>query len=159
MKKIITIVMLSFGFSLMASAQLNVSGCTTINGVQICGTNNPGATQGAIPGSTITNTAGGAIGGNLMALIASAQGIINMLVPFGIGLAVVALFYGIIMFMFTKDQAVDHQKWLKFMGMALVGLFVMVSVWGLINFMGSLVGVGQGGGIPVPALPVTPRVY
>lgn len=156
MKKIIAVVMLSFGFSLMAFAQTNISGCTVINGVQVCANTGGGVAGGQV----ITNGATGAVGASLMNLIVSAQGIVNLLVPFGIGLAVVALFYGIVKFIFIgKGDTATHAASLHFIGMALIGLFVMVSIWGLINFMGSVLGIGQGGGIPVPALPVTPKVY
>lgn len=157
MKKIITLgAVTMFGFSLMAFAQtLTGTGC--ING--ICLSNNGFNGGGAVGQQVITNSAGGQVGQSIMNLIVSAQGIVNLLVPFGIGLAVVALFYGIIMFMFNKQDPEAHKTWLKFMGMALVGLFVMVSIWGLVAFMGSVLGIGQGGGIPTPALPVTPKVY
>lgn len=158
MKKIITLgAMTMLGFSLMAYAQTtNVAGCVSINGVQTCLNTNG---TGSVPPGTITNGAGGAVGQSLMNLIVSAQSIVNLLVPFGIGLAVVAMFYGIIMFMFNRDEAEEHAKWLKFIGMSLVGLFVMVSIWGLIAFMGSVFGISQGGGINTPALPVQPKVY
>lgn len=157
MKKIITLsAMTMLGFSLMAYAQtINASGCAVINGVQVCA--NTGG--GAVPGGVVGAGAQGQVGASLMNLIVSAQSIVNLLVPFGIGLAVVAMFYGIIMFMFNKEKAEDHAKWLKFIGMSLVGLFVMVSVWGLVAFMGSVLGIGQGGGINTPALPVQPKVY
>ncbi len=160
MKKIITLgAMTMLGFSLMAYAQsVNVAGCATINGIQVCGNTN-GNAPGMVGSQIITNGAGGQVGASLMNLIVSAQSIVNMLVPFGIGIAVVALFYGIVMFMFKKQDPAAHKEWLHFMGMALVGLFVMVSVWGLVAFMGSVLGIGQGGGIPTPALPVTPKVY
>jgi len=35
----------------------------------------------------------------------------------------------------------------------LVALFVMVSVWGLVRFIGDAVGVDQGGDIEVPTVP------
>lgn len=157
MKKIIAIVALSVSFPLMAFAQnIDVSGCAMINGVRICGTTN---TNGQIPGGVLAPGAQGQVGASLMNLIVSAQSIVNLLVPFGIGLAVVAMFYGIIMYMFKKDDATEHKKWLSFIGMSLVGLFVMVSVWGLVAFMGSVLGISQGGGINTPALPVQPKVY
>lgn len=160
MKKIIAVITLMFSFSLMAYAQqVNMAGCATLNGIQICGNTNGTAGAGVVPPGVITNGAGGAVGQSLMNLIVSAQSIVNLLVPFGIGLAVVAMFYGIIMFMFNKEDAEDHAKWLKFIGMSLVGLFVMVSIWGLVAFMGSVFGISQGGGISTPALPVRTITY
>ncbi len=106
----------------------------------------------------IGNGASQNVGGNLLSLLATAQTIVNRLLPFGIGLAVVALVFGIAMFIIkgTKDGG-EHDKWLKFIGMSLVGIFVMVSIWGLIGFMGSVLGIGQGGSVPVPSIPTGPN--
>jgi hypothetical protein len=35
----------------------------------------------------------------------------------------------------------------------IIGLFVMVSVWGLVYFVGSLVGIEPGGGVNLPGVP------
>lgn len=161
MKKIITLgAVAMFGLSLIVSAQtVNMAGCANINGIQVCGSTGGQGIGGVAPASVLTQGATGAVGGSLINLIVSAQSIVNLLVPFGIGLAVVAMFYGIIMFMFHREEAEEHGKWLKFIGMSLVGLFVMVSIWGLVAFMGSVLGIGQGGGINTPALPVQPKTY
>ena len=111
--------------------------------------------QGA-PGQVIqsggTNASGQAIGQSIFSLLGLAQGTVNALVPLLIGVGVVALFIGVVGFVFQRDAA-DHAKWAKFMGMALLGLFVMVSIWGIVNFFGSIVGIGAGGGVPVPQVP------
>lgn len=132
MKKIITTISIAFGSIGMAFA------------------------QGTIPAPTYSgggiNSSGQAIGQSIFSLLGLAQNTINALVPLLIGLAVVALFIGIVGFIFQRDAA-DHAKWGKFLGMTILALFVMVSIWGIINFLGSVVGVGQGGGVPVPQVP------
>jgi hypothetical protein len=37
---------------------------------------------------------------------------------------------------------------------SILALFVMVSIWGLIGLLGSMLGVGQGGSSPIPVIPV-----
>ena len=95
------------------------------------------------------------VGGSLISLLDTAQRIVTRLVPLGIGLAVVSLFYGIVMFMWKgRDEKEAHDKWLKWMGVSIIGIFVMVSVWGLVGFLGSVLGIGQGGQVPTPSIPV-----
>lgn len=98
---------------------------------------------------------GAAPGSNLLQLLSLAQTIVARLVPFFIGLAVVSLFYGIVMFMWKgRENPEEHDKWLKWMGFSILGIFVMVSVWGLIGFLGQMFGIGQGGDVPVPGIPI-----
>jgi hypothetical protein len=40
------------------------------------------------------------------------------------------------------------------MGYSILAIFVMVSIWGIIGFIGNTLGVGAGGGAPVPVVPV-----
>lgn len=116
--------------------------------------------QGQIQAPVITtssNASGQAIGQSIFNLLGLAQGTVNALVPLLIGVGVIALFIGVIGFM-TGKNAEDHGKWGKFLGYSILGLFVMVSIWGIVNFLGSVVGVGQGGGVPVPQVPGATRV-
>lgn len=117
--------------------------------------------QGVVPGQVIqsggTNASGQAIGQSVLSLLGLGQAVVSTLVPLLIGVGVIALFVGVIGFMFGKKDGGEHEKWAKFMGMAILGLFVMVSIWGIVNFLGSIVGVGQGGGVPVPCVPGSTR--
>jgi hypothetical protein len=114
-----------------------------------------GVTFAQIPTPVVTTNTG-QIGQSVFSLLNLAQQTINALVPLLIGLAVVFLFIGVIGFM-TQKGSDDHAKWGKFLGYGILGLFVMVSIWGIVNFLGSVVGVGQGGGVPVPQVPGGPR--
>lgn len=90
----------------------------------------------------------------LMQLLAAAQEILGRLVPFSITLAVLVFFWFLIEFIWkgSKDPAKRSES-LKGMGWSIVALFVMVSIWGIVTFLGSVSGIGQGGTIPVPATP------
>ena len=155
MKKLLALSALTmFGFSLMASAITNV--CVSLSGTAYTACMND---AGAGTGGSLSNNVSQGAGANVLNIITQTQDIVSQLAPLGISLAVVALFYGIVMFIFKKDDAEAHDKWLKFMGMAILGLFVMVSVWGLVSFIGGMFGVAQGGGIATPALPTKPLTY
>ncbi len=61
-------------------------------------------------------------------------GILRPVVPLLIGLAVVLFVYGVIIFMFSeggekKEEGKSYMIW------GIVGIFVMVSVWGLVSIL------------------------
>jgi hypothetical protein len=94
-------------------------------------------------------------GGALLGLLALAQTIVARLVPFAIGLAVLAFFWFLIRFIWLgKEDAETKKISLQGMGYSVLALFVMVSIWGIIGLMGSIFGVNQGGNIPAPGIPL-----
>ncbi len=92
-------------------------------------------------------------GGALLSLLALAQEIVSRLVPFAIGLAVLAFFWFLIQFIFNPGDGEERTKKLHGMGYSVLALFLMVSIWGIIGLFGSILGIGQGGSVPVPSIP------
>lgn len=77
----------------------------------------------------------------------------NALIPIAVTLAVLAFFWYLIKFIwYGKEDAVAKKVGLAGMGWSVVALFVMVSIWGLVGFIGSITGVGQGGKVPIPTI-------
>ena len=73
--------------------------------------------------------------GGILGLLAQAEDLINRIIPFIIALAVLWFLWGIFRFI-TNVGDPDKRK--EATGMILwgvVGLFVMVSVWGLVNIL------------------------
>lgn len=93
---------------------------------------------------------------NLKALIATVQSIVNQLLPLSVGLAVVAFFFGLVMFIIKGREGSEHAKWLQFMGMSILALFVMVSIWGLVAFIGGVFSITSGGTAPAVGIPTGP---
>ena len=94
-------------------------------------------------------------GGAILQLLNLAQNIVNRLVPFAIGIAVLVFFWYLIRFITKGGESSDAKAAsVKGMGLSVLALFLMVSIWGIIGFMGSIFGVGQGGSIPTPCIPV-----
>ncbi len=58
------------------------------------------------------------------------DGILRPIVPVLIGLAVVVFIYGVLTLMFSDGDKKEEGK--QYMIWGIVGLFVMVSVWGLV---------------------------
>lgn len=102
-----------------------------------------------------TATQGQVNGGALLALLALAQTLVTRLVPFAVGLAVLAFFWFLIEFIWKgRDDAAAKTQSMKGMGYAILALFIMVSIWGIIGMLGSMLGVGQGGSVPIPGVPI-----
>lgn len=82
----------------------------------------------------------------LVSLLILAQKVVGRLVPLLIGLALLAFFWFLVGFIWKgREDPKEQKKSLSGMGWSIVALFVMVSVWGIIGFMGSVVGINQGG--------------
>ena len=103
------------------------------------------------------------IGTGFLPLIALAQNaesaiqtvarIIGLLAPIFITLAILAFFWGIVRYLWggaeDKAQAVIVMVW------GVVAIFVMISIYGLVRFIGNTFGIQQQGSIQFPQ--VNPR--
>ena len=85
--------------------------------------------------------------GNLTQLISFAGDILNRVIPVLIALALVVFFWGLIQYIRTHKGGKD------IMIAGLVGLFIMVSVWGIIRIAQNTLGVGGSGTPTVPQVP------
>lgn len=87
-------------------------------------------------------------------LILQFSNITGMLVPVFIALAVLAFFFFMIQFIWKgKDDPKVHDSGIKGMGYSILAIFVMVSIWGLVGFLGNLLGIGAGGNAPQVGVP------
>jgi hypothetical protein len=64
-------------------------------------------------------------------LINQLQQIVRSLVPLLIGIAIVVFFWGIVVYIFTGDKEKGKQVMIS----GIIALFVMTSVWGLVNIL------------------------
>ncbi len=62
------------------------------------------------------------------------NGILKPLIPLLIGLAIVVFFYGIIIFVLSEGGEKKNEG-KQYMFWGVIGIFVMVSVWGLVNLI------------------------
>lgn len=125
-----------------------------VNGNQVQIGNNGFSISGPGGSLSIGNASFGTNQGGIYGLIIMASKIIGMLVPVTIALAVLAFFWSLVLFIWKGSQdAKAHDDGLKGMGYSLLAIFVMISIWGIISFIGSTLGIGQGGGMPAFQLP------
>ncbi len=77
-------------------------------------------------------------------LITDVQGILNALVPVLIAAAVVYFLWGVLQFVASGDDEEKRKAGRGRMIHGIIAIFVMVSLWGLIGFLGDLTGVDEG---------------
>lgn len=80
---------------------------------------------------------------NIRTLIGAVGSIINMLIPLLVGVAILAFFWGLIKYINSGGKS--HEQGRNIMIAGLVSFFVMVSLYGIINFAGSALGINQNG--------------
>jgi hypothetical protein len=74
-------------------------------------------------------------------LVGDFIGMINVLVPIIIGLALVFFLWGLLIFITQSGDEETARKGKTRMLWGVIGLFVMVAVWGLVRFVGSTLGI------------------
>ncbi len=70
--------------------------------------------------------------------------IITMLLPITVAAALLFFFYGLAKFVLAAGDDDAREEGKKVMIWGVVALFVMVSVWGLVEFLGSILNIRQG---------------
>ena len=113
-----------------------------------------GGTKIQIGGGGGASQTFGGQGGPLLNFLALAQTIVARLVPFLIGVALLAFFWFLIEFIWKGvDDPKKQSEGKAGMGWAILAIFIMVSIWGIIGLAGSILGIEQGGKIKGFALP------
>lgn len=92
---------------------------------------------------------------NVEGLTASIGRIINLAIPIVFALAMLFFFWGLAQYILGGEDTKVSAK--KTMIWGVVALFVMASVWGLVRFIGSAVGVSSGTGPGFNAGDLVPR--
>lgn len=111
-----------------------------------------GSQTGTGFGQQIASQQGG-IGNTLLGFMNFISTAIAWAGPTLVGLAVVVFFASLIWFIWKgrEGKNVDDAK--NGMLWSVIAIFIMVSIWGIVGFIGSVLNVGQGGGVPIPQIP------
>jgi len=93
--------------------------------------------------------------GKLETLTDSIKSIVNKVIPIVFAIALLGFFWGLVRYIFGSEHNKDQAK--KTMIWGVVALFVMATVWGLVNFLASNLGVDTGNTAPT-VTPLIPRI-
>ena len=91
---------------------------------------------------------------DITASVAALQEIIANLIPLLISLGLIAFIWSVIKFIGNSNDAEARGAGLRQMGWGIVGLFAIVSVWGLVSLLGQIVGVQQISALVLPTVPL-----
>ncbi len=72
---------------------------------------------------------------NVSTVIARFQNLINLIIPFLVGLAVLVIIYGIFNFISSAGDEEARATAKQFIIWGIIGTFIMLSVWGLVTIL------------------------
>jgi hypothetical protein len=87
----------------------------------------------------------------IIGIIKFIQNILNYVVPIVLTLGFILLAWAIIQFVTNKNEE-ERAGYKSLIIAALIGLFVISSVWGIIALAGQALGIGQGGTGVIPCV-------
>lgn len=89
----------------------------------------------------------------IFSLMKSIGRLVDLALPLVVGIALLGFFWGLARFIFAKGDEAARAEARSTMIYGIIALFVMVSVWGLVRFVGNALGIDQGGTSgPVPGV-------
>ncbi len=88
------------------------------------------------PALALAQPSGTGVGiGGLLGLLNQANDLINRLIPFVIALTVLIFLWGVFKFVISGGDSEKRKEAQGYMIWGIIALFVMVSVWGLVNIL------------------------
>jgi len=83
--------------------------------------------------------------GNIQDLIESVGNIVDVALPIVVGIALLAFFWGLAKFIFAAGNEEKKDEGKNIMIWGAVAIFVMVSIFGIVEFIGNALDIDQGG--------------
>jgi len=77
----------------------------------------------------------------------------STLLPIVAALALIYFFWGLAKFILSAGDEEARKQGQRIMLWGVVALFVMVSVWGIVRFIGNAIGIGTDSSVPIPQAP------
>ena len=74
-------------------------------------------------------------GDTLASVVSKVIGIVNAVTPVLVGVAILTFFYGIVLYIYASGDAKGHARGREIIIWGLVALFVLFSLWGIIELM------------------------
>lgn len=90
--------------------------------------------------------------GNIENIVEAIGNLVKLATPIVVGLALLAFFWGLVKFIFSQGDEGSRKEAKGLMIWSVVALFIMISIVGIINFIGNALDIDQGGTLPVPGV-------
>ncbi len=87
------------------------------------------------------------------AVIAIGQ-LVEQLIPIVIALGLLSFIWGLVQFIMSLGDEESKDVGKRRMVWGIITLFVIVSVWGIVNLLSEITGVSMGGTIEIPEVPL-----
>ncbi len=88
--------------------------------------------------------------GNVENIVESIGNLVKLATPIVVGLALLAFFWGLVKFIFSGGDEEAKKDSKHLMIWSVIALFIMISIVGIINFIGNSLDINQGGSLDVP---------
>jgi len=101
----------------------------------------------------LASASGHGVGGVLLKI----SELLNQVIPILITLAIIYFIWGVIQYVTAKDEEKQAEA-RKTIVSGIIGIFVIVSIWGLVSLVGRTFGIGSGldTSLGIPCVPDTP---
>ncbi len=88
--------------------------------------------------------------GNLENLVRAIGRLVSLATPIVVGLALLAFFWGLVKYIFAAGEEDAKKEGIRLMIGGAIAIFVIVSIVGIVRFIGNALNVDQGGSLDVP---------
>ncbi len=78
---------------------------------------------------------------------------LNLLIPLVIGIAVVVFLFGVVKYITSGADETKRKEARSVMIFGIIGIFVMISIWGLVNILISTFNLNTNAPVNIPAVP------
>ncbi len=92
------------------------------------------------------------VSGPLSGTIAQVTGVVNLLIPLMLAIAVLVFFWGLVKYIASASDEAAKESGKTLMIWGMIALFVMVAFWGIIGYVQSSIGLS--GSVSAGAAPV-----
>jgi len=90
--------------------------------------------------------------GNVENIVEAIGNLVRLATPIVVGLALLAFFWGLVKFIFSAGDEDARKDAKHLMIWSVIALFIMISIVGIINFIGNALDIDQGGDLDVPSV-------
>ncbi|MBX4210524.1 pilin [Candidatus Parcubacteria bacterium] len=94
---------------------------------------------------------------NIQSLINSLQNIVNTLIPVAFAVALLFFFWGLARYILSAGDPEAKETGKNIMIWGIIALFVMASVWGIVRFIGTAIGINPDANKTIVAPGVSPE--